>query len=69
MSKVLTIRLSPAELAMLDMVRRSDVRGDLTPSELVRLLLHREYNRRQGLPAPTPAAYQTDFRNFRPRKA
>jgi len=53
---------------MLEAVKKSDRRGDLSASELFRLLLHREYNRRQGIDKPSPSAYQTDFRNGRPRK-
>lgn len=68
MSYRITVRLSDQEKIMLDSVAQSDQRGDLTSGELVRLLIHREYNRRHGLPSPEASQYQADFRKGRPRK-
>lgn len=68
-SKIVTLRLNADEQAMLAAVCQSQLQGDRNASEMFRLLLHREYNRRHGLGAPTAPTYQTDFRNFRPSKA
>lgn len=67
MSHRYTIRLNAKENEMLQEVCKSEVRGDHSAAELFRLLLHREYNRRKGLPAPNPSDYQGAFRT-KPRK-
>jgi hypothetical protein len=51
-SKIVPLRLTNIELEMLDAVSKSSVRGDLSRSETLRLLIHREYNRRRNLPKP-----------------
>jgi hypothetical protein len=62
MSVIVPVRLRESEVQMLKAVCPSDVRGDLNSGELFRLLLHREFNRRNGLPSPRPADYQSAFR-------
>lgn len=68
MSKRVTFRLTTEEHQKLLEVCESEVRGDLRESEMFRLLLHREWNRRKGLPAPQPKDYQASHRMGRPRK-
>lgn len=53
-STVITLRLTDEELKMLDRIKLSSVRGDLSRSELLRLLLHREFRRRPDKPPPSP---------------
>lgn len=66
---IVSVRLNDPELQMLDKIVASDTRGRLTRSEMIRLLIHREYNRRTaGTSKTEPALYQSDFRSGRPRK-
>lgn len=67
-SKRVTFRLTPDEHAKLLEVCASEIRGELQESEMFRLLLHREWNRRKGLPAPEPKDYQAAHRMGRPKK-
>lgn len=66
MSVIVPIRLSEDELAKLDEIVSSPVTGAENRTELFRLLLHREYNRRKGLPKPKASDLQTAFRTGRP---
>jgi len=56
----LTIRLTDAELAALD--KNASASGAESRSEFIRLLLHRESNRRSGLKKPRPFEWQGAFR-------
>lgn len=47
---------------MLEEVTASDVTGAENRCDLIRLLLHREYNRRKGLPKPHPKDWQGVYR-------
>lgn len=67
-SKRVTFRLTADEHKKLLDVCASEVRGDLQESEMFRLLLHREWNRRHGLPKPEPKDYQAAHRMGRPKK-
>lgn len=62
----LTIRLSDFEWEALDDIAKSEVRGDLDKSSMVRLLIHREFNRRHSLSKPVPADFDGSFRRGRP---
>lgn len=67
-SRTLQVRLTPAEWAMIDRVRTVDG-AELTPSELVRLLLHREHKRRtEGTSRVAAAEYSGEFRTGRPSR-
>lgn len=65
-SKIVPVRLNEEEQQMLTAICRSAVSGDLTPSEKIRQLIHREFNRRQGLEKPDPSDYTREFRTGRP---
>jgi len=68
-SKMTGVRLNTEEQAMLAKCCQSSERGDLTASELFRLLLRREHARRFGKNSRIQASdYQKEFRNGRPRK-
>lgn len=67
-SKIIGVRLNEQEQEMLAKISESGIRGDLSSSSMLRLLIHREYNRRLGLPKPEARDFDTDFRNGRPRK-
>ena len=66
MSVRITIRLSDEEAKKLSDILTSEKLGDHCKSEMVRLLIHREYNRRKGIAKPKPQEYQTDHRKGRP---
>lgn len=68
-SRIIPVRLNTAEQEMLATCQASDVRGDMNASELFRLLLHREYNRRvKGTSKVSPGAIASESRNGRPKK-
>ena len=64
-----TIRLRPDEHAKLvEMSARSNTDTE-NGGDFWRMLLHREWNRRKGLPKPKPSDYQGAYRiGGRPRK-
>jgi metal-responsive CopG/Arc/MetJ family transcriptional regulator len=66
MVKIVPIRLSADELEHLDRMAASEVTGTENRSEFIRLLLAREWNRRQRLPKPEAKDWQTSFRVGRP---
>ena len=66
MSKPVSFRLSVSELSMLDYLTHRDNSEPSNPSELFRLLLHREYNRCKSLPSPRFNDVASDCRNGRP---
>lgn len=66
-SKIVAVRLGPDELDMLAKVKLSEVRGDLNNSEMVRLLVRREYERRFGGGQVKAAQYSSAFRVGRPK--
>lgn len=64
---IVTIRLQPREVEMLDRVRISKDEGERNRSEILRLLLHREYGRRtNGRSVVAGNAIASDMRNGRP---
>lgn len=65
----MTIRLSAEESAQLDAMTQSNVTGCDSRSDLVRLLLAREWNRRKGLGKPPAKQWQGAWRNGRPKIA
>lgn len=65
---MIRVRLKAHEFAKLDSLLSSDVSGICTRSELIRLLIHREWNRRRNLDKPSPQDWQSAFRNGRPAK-
>jgi hypothetical protein len=68
-STIIQVRLNDEELAMIDRVRQSNERGELTRSELVRLLLHREFHRRtSGRSVVSTNAISGEMRTGRPKK-
>ncbi len=64
----ITLRLNAQEAEKLERIRNSAQRGDLTTSKVLRLLIHREYNRRQGIEKPKVKDYDSTFRNGRPKE-
>lgn len=61
------VRLNTEELAMLDHVAESKERGDYNRSEIIRLLIRREFNRRTtGSSKVDHSDVATDFRIGRP---
>lgn len=65
-SKIITLRLNQAEQDMLAKVCHNP-NGDLNPSELLRLLLHREFTRRTTGKSVVPErAISSEWRNGRP---
>lgn len=66
----LSIRFTQAEHFMIAKCVKSEKEGDVTPSELFRKLLHREYTRR-FLPGGKvkPKDWQTDHRFGRPGRS
>lgn len=68
-SVIVPVRLKIEELTRLDEMMASDVQGCENRCEFMRLLLHRESNRRKNLGKPVAADWQTDFRKGRPAAA
>lgn len=65
-SKIVGVRLSEAEQAMLAFICESRD-GSLNPSEKIRQLIHREYNRRTtGRSVVDDNAIRSDWRTGRP---
>jgi hypothetical protein len=62
MTRILPIRLTDKEFAMLDEILSSDKCESENRSEWIRLLIHREWNKRKGLGVPKSQDYQTSFR-------
>jgi hypothetical protein len=62
-------RVNNLELERLTKLTASERRCVENRDELLRLLIHREYNRAKGLPKPEPKDYQTAFRIGRPKEA
>jgi len=68
-SQVITVRLRSSEVAKLLRIKDSETRGDLNQSEMIRLLIHREHDRRfERTSQVAPANYQSEHRNGRPRE-
>lgn len=62
-SQIIPVRLRPHEVSMLNKICKSGVRGDLTRSEMIRLLIHREYTRRtQNTSVVAAGAYESESR-------
>lgn len=69
-STTVQVRFTDQELGMLDQVCSSEDRGKLNRSELIRLLVHREYLRRTtGKSAVELSTISSDFRTGRPKNA
>jgi hypothetical protein len=66
MSKPITFRLNATEQDMLSHLLSRDNCEPANATEFFRLLLHREYNRCTGKPAPKFADVSSEFRNGRP---
>lgn len=68
-SRIIPTRLTDEELTMLDAICRSKDRGDINRSEMLRLLIRREFTRRtEGTSKIRSADYCSEFRNGRPRR-
>jgi len=67
MSQRITIRLSDDEVGCLKQMVETSEAGVESPSEMIRLWLHREWRKRRGLGKPVDCHYSTAFRNGRPR--
>lgn len=63
MTKILPIRLTEQEFAMIDQILASERCESENRSEWIRLLIHREWNKRKGLGAPK-YLYQTANRFY-----
>jgi hypothetical protein len=59
---ILTYRLSSDEVAKFKTLLGGNGAGCENMGELLRLLLHREYNRRRGLPKPSAPDWQSAHR-------
>lgn len=67
-SSIQRVRLQPHETEMLALICESGDRGKLNPSEMIRLLIHREWTRRTtGKSAIQTNAVASDFRTGRPK--
>ena len=62
MTKILPIRLNEKEFQMLDEILSSENCESENRSEWIRLLIHREWNKRKGLGVPTAESFQSAFR-------
>lgn len=63
---MIPLRLKPEEVEMLDKICRSEG-GSRNRSELLRLLIHREYGRRtRGRSTVAESAVSSEWRNGRP---
>jgi len=68
-SRIINVRLTPEESQMLDGLLTSQTLGQLSVSEWVRMLLHREHARRTHGKSATPGrAYRSDVRTGRPKR-
>ena len=64
---IFTIRLSDAEMGQVsEIVKNDNTVGLESGSDLFRLLLARENNRRKGLPSPSSVQWSGALRNGRP---
>lgn len=64
---IITLRLQADEVAALEKICQSKVRGDLNRSEMLRLLIRREYQRRFGGGGGVGGhEYSTECRQGRP---
>lgn len=62
-SRLMSVRLSEAESRMLDAVLTSKELGTLNASEWVRMMIHREYQKRKTGKSKVPSeAYKSDVR-------
>lgn len=61
-SQVITIRLRKDELAALDKVRVSELKGEMTRTEYIRFLILAAAAKNAGRPVPKPKDYQREFR-------
>jgi hypothetical protein len=67
-SKIIRVRLKPHELEMLSQILSSEERGKMNQSEMIRLLIHREFLRRTtGKSKVLGNAVSSDMRVGRPR--
>lgn len=67
MSQRVSVRLSSEEWDWLQQMVESSEAGVESPSEMIRLWLHREWRKRRRLGKPSDCHYSTAFRNGRPR--
>jgi len=68
-SRVINVRLTPAESNMLDALLSSEKVGTLSVSEWVRMMIHREYGKRtNGKSKTSGSAYKSDVRTGRPSR-
>jgi hypothetical protein len=67
MSQRITVRLSQDELDWLTEMVETSPTGVESPSEMVRLWIHREWRKRRGMSKPGACQYQTAFRMGRPK--
>lgn len=65
---IITMRLNEDEIAILDKCRNSAKLGEMSRSEFIRLLLHREDSRRKRSGPPKPSEYLGEWRSGRPRR-
>lgn len=69
MSQYIPFRVKDDEAEMLDTICKSESNGTLKRSEMIRLLIHREYKRRTtGKSVVKASEYSSDFRIGKPRK-
>jgi hypothetical protein len=59
---ILSLRINDEEVRMIDEILASDKCESENRSEWLRLLIHREWNKRKNLGVPLPSHYQTSFR-------
>jgi hypothetical protein len=68
-SRIVRVRLKDGEFQQMQQMCNSDERGKLNPSELIRLLLLREWKRRTtGKSAVSNNEIASDMRTGRPRE-
>lgn len=69
-SEAIKVRLNAEEIAMLDLIRISESRGEYNRSEMLRLLIHREHSRRTtGKSVVAGSDVQSENRVGRPKKS
>jgi hypothetical protein len=68
MTLIVPLRVNQDEKAALDEMAYSGEHGAENICDFLRLLLHREWNRRKGLPKPKPQEWQGAYRVAGKRK-
>ncbi|HVU27394.1 MAG TPA: hypothetical protein VHG71_06620 [Verrucomicrobiae bacterium] len=61
---ILTLRINDEELKMIDEILSSEFCESENRSEWLRLLIHREWNKRKRLGVPKSVDFATSFRSF-----